>query len=249
MKNYFLPAVFLLSFQLAFSQSRHHDHHHENYPNNQIASPNDCHSNYQALPNFSLQLPNFPVQIWIDQKWIGNYSQNFEMVLAPGRHQLCLRYAQNRRGSQINYRNLFFGFIAIKPGIQLFGNCVNYSLPMQFSEFSVTDYYYSGIHENNPNCYENEYATSSFNYFVKSVEDCWFDQDKVELIEQYIRNNQLSSAQIYQLINCLDYESSKLRIAKSAYSFCYDRENYYSIFNLFNYSSSKIELSRYISKC
>lgn len=249
MKNYFLPFVFLFTFPLAYCQPRYQQHRHENHQHYQNQTFANCYNQPQFPSNFNLQLPNFPVQIWIDQKWIGNYSQNFEISLNPGRHELCIRFAQNRCGSQINYRNLFMGFISIKPAIQLIGNCCNFNLPIQFSEFPINNSCCDDNNSESHDSYFEENDLNSFNYFLQSVEDCWFDQDKVALIEQYVRNHSLSSGQIYKLISCLDFESSKLKVAKSSFTYCYDKENYYSIFNLFNFSSSKIELNRFISHC
>ncbi len=253
MKKFFLPIVFILSCQLGFSQVRNQHHpHHQNQQNNHNYN-NTCDYNnanyYPSYNNLILQLPSMPVQVWIDQNWIGNYSQKYESQLAIGRHSLVIRIAQSRRGYQVVYRDIYNGFIDVNPYSQLVGNCVNFKLPIQFSEVRLP-YNYS---YNNPSDYDDEghchQNNQSFNYFLSSVESCWFDSEKSALISQYVSSNQLSSAQIYQLIAALDYESSRLQIAKLAFAHCYDPQNYYSLFNLFSFGSSKAELSKFIGRC
>jgi hypothetical protein len=247
MKKYLLPIAFFLSINLGFSQERNHHHNHQN--NNAYHYNNHCNNTYQEVNNLILQLPSIPVQIWIDQNWIGNFSQNYEAQLPAGRHAISIRIAQSRRGSQVIYRDIFNGFILIKPNSQLLGNCVNFKLPIQFSEiplYNSFEYSYSSNYPQQNHCQQDN---QSFQYFLQSVQSCWFDSEKSALIEHYISSNQLSSGEIYQLLAELDYESSRLQMAKMAYAHCYDPQNYYSIFNLFSFGSSKVELSKFIGRC
>lgn len=251
MKKYLLPIVFILSIQFGFSQER--NRHYNQHSNHHHSEFNNC-NNYN-LPSFSffnnliLELPNIPIQVWVDQNWVGNYSQNYESQLRIGRHSLILRIAQSRRGSQVIYRNLYNGFIDIKPYVQLIGNCINYNMPIQFSEININENYSSNGYSNCQNMEGCPQNNQSFQYFLNSLDACWFESEKVELINQYLYANQLSSEQIYQVLAVLDYESSRLQVAKNAYSHCYDPQNYYYLFNLFSFSSSKLELSRFIGHC
>jgi hypothetical protein len=247
MKKYFLPIVLFLSFNFGFSQER--DHHHQHSNHYEYNNPNYYNNSCNTINNLILQLPSMPVQIWIDQNWIGNFSQSYEAQLPIGRHAICIRMAYGRRGNQIIYRDLFKGILAFNPNYQLIGNCTNYRMPIQFSEIQVYNSYnynYSNNYSEGNNCHQ---GNQSFQYFLQSVQSCWFDSEKSTLIEQYIASNQLSSGEIYQLLAELDYESSRLQIAKLAYSHCYDSQNYFSIFNLFSFGSSKIELSKFIGRC
>jgi hypothetical protein len=247
MKKYLLPIAFFLSINLGLSQERNHHHYHQNL--NAYNRNNNCNNTYNNLGNLILQLPSMPVQIWIDQNWIGNFSQSYEVQLPAGRHAVSIRIAQSRRGAQVIYRDIFNGFVLIKSNSQLIGNCVNFKLPIQFSEiplYNSFEYSYSSNYEPQNHCQQ---ANQSFQYFLQSVQSCWFDSEKSALIEHYISSNHLSSAEIYQLLAELDYESSRLQMAKMAYAHCYDPHNYYSILNLFSFGSSKVELSKFIGRC
>jgi hypothetical protein len=47
----------------------------------------------------------------------------------------------------------------------------------------------------------------------------------------------------------IDFESTRLRIAKEAYTKVVDKNNYYTIFNQFDFESSKRELSDFMARC
>ena len=48
------------------------------------------------------------------------------------------------------------------------------------------------------------------------------------------------------MLDCFDFEPSKLEIAKFAYEHTFDREKYFVVNEAFSFDNSKTELSRYI---
>ncbi len=89
---------------------------------------------------------------------------------------------------------------------------------------------------------------AEFNAFLLTLKNKPFDDTKKTIIKQFIKSSCVSSSQLSLILGELDYESSKLEVAKFAYLYIYDPENYYLINNAFEFSSSVEELNQYIEK-
>ena len=78
------------------------------------------------------------------------------------------------------------------------------------------------------------------------MEDRPFDRDKQMIARQAILANGISSKQVLQLLDLVTFESSKLQLAKFAYKFVDDPENYFLVNDGFTFSSSIRELNDFI---
>ena len=81
---------------------------------------------------------------------------------------------------------------------------------------------------------------------AKTVEKQTFNDDKVRVTKQIIRTNCMTLDQLVVLLNNFDWDDGKLEIAKFAYDYVYDLENYYKIYDLFTFSSSGKELEEFL---
>ena len=81
---------------------------------------------------------------------------------------------------------------------------------------------------------------------AKTVDNQTFNDDKVRVTKQIIRTNCITLDQLIVLLNNFDWDDGKLEIAKFAYDYVYDLENYYKVYNLFTFSSTGEELEEYI---
>jgi hypothetical protein len=101
----------------------------------------------------------------------------------------------------------------------------------------------------NPSPFPSYYGMSpeNFSALKNSVNAQSFDSSKLTVAKQAIGSNNLTAAQVKELMTLFSYESSKLEIAKFAYGHTVDRNNYYQISDAFTYSSSVDELSGYIN--
>lgn len=88
-----------------------------------------------------------------------------------------------------------------------------------------------------------------FSRAMETVRSQWFDSDCVRLAKQIIRTNGASSQQIADLMRLMDFESSRLEVAKFGYQYVADPENYFIVNDVFWFSSSIRELDRFISGC
>lgn len=86
---------------------------------------------------------------------------------------------------------------------------------------------------------------SNFNAAKKTVSESSFDDTKLSTAKSIVSNNCVSSDQIVQLCQLMSFEESKLDFAKFAHPFCTDPNNYFKVNNVFNFSSSKEELSEF----
>ncbi len=75
-----------------------------------------------------------------------------------------------------------------------------------------------------------------------------FESDKKIIAEQAISTHRVKANQIYRILTMFSFESTKLKVAKFAYRYCIDKQNYYLVNNAFSFSSSIRELNNYISR-
>lgn len=89
----------------------------------------------------------------------------------------------------------------------------------------------------------NEY---SYQQLLDVVNNQWFENTKMSVIQQALQSNWFTSAQIAGLMHSFSFEDSKLELAKAAYGHVVDPQAYYVVNNEFWFSSSVEDLSSYI---
>ena len=87
---------------------------------------------------------------------------------------------------------------------------------------------------------------NDFNSAIAVIQRETFEDSKLGIAKQITSNNRLCVAQIMQICRLFSYENTKLDYAKYAYSYCFDRNNYFQLNDVFTYSSSKDELRKFI---
>lgn len=94
--------------------------------------------------------------------------------------------------------------------------------------------------------HRNTKVLSSLNIALRMINQESFDSDKRTIVKQYLRDNNITSQGVLKIIRALDFENSRLTIAKLAYQNTVDPENYFIVNQGFQFSSSSRALSRYI---
>lgn len=94
------------------------------------------------------------------------------------------------------------------------------------------------------------YAMSARDYddakaTIKSIS---FDDTRASTAMQIISANCLNTSQIIGLLDLFSFEDTKLNLAKTAYGYCVDQNNYYKVVTAFKFDSSKEELNRYMQQ-
>jgi hypothetical protein len=85
-----------------------------------------------------------------------------------------------------------------------------------------------------------------FSAVLQSINKEWLETNKLKSADHVVTSNQLSSAQVKQLVQLFSFESNKLELAKDAYANTVDKRNYTMINDVFSFNSSKDELARFI---
>lgn len=75
-----------------------------------------------------------------------------------------------------------------------------------------------------------------------------FDDGKVAMINQQMRNTMFTAVQIRDLVKSLSFDKNKLTLAKSMYRNCADKNKYFVVYDAFDFENSKRELMDYISR-
>lgn len=75
-----------------------------------------------------------------------------------------------------------------------------------------------------------------------------FDDSRVSIAKQAIAGNSISSGQVKDLMFLLSFESSRLELAKFAYRFVVDPQNFYLLNDAFHFSSSIEELNDFVRR-
>lgn len=88
---------------------------------------------------------------------------------------------------------------------------------------------------------------ADFNALKESIKTKSFESSKATLAAQALQSNKMTSRQIAELVALMDYESTRLELAKRAYAKAVDRNNYYLVNNAFDYESSITELAEYVN--
>ncbi len=74
-----------------------------------------------------------------------------------------------------------------------------------------------------------------------------FNNTKINLAKQIIRSKEcFTTDQVTQLVKLFRYSDSQMEIAKFAYDYTTDKDNYYKVANAFSFTSDRDELLKYI---
>lgn len=80
-----------------------------------------------------------------------------------------------------------------------------------------------------------------------TINNASFDNSRMTVAKQAISAKKCFTVnQIKEILGLYDFESSKLEMAKYSYDYCIDKSNYYLINDLFSFTSSKDELTKYV---
>jgi hypothetical protein len=89
-------------------------------------------------------------------------------------------------------------------------------------------------------------AEIDFNNFLASIRKQSFEKDKDQLIKTYMQNAFMTTTQIRQVIKLLNFDNTKLDLAKFLFDKCIDKQNYFNVADELQFSSSKSELNDYV---
>ena len=157
--------------------------------------------------------------------------------------------------TRLNVRNTTRTVLDFFPdyGLYLLGN---YPLQKQAYGFDEWDdiwndpyFNYNDSWSGNSGHYRNVMNNYDFEEFISSIKrNANFDSDKVAMISSVARNTYFNADQIRSILKTLSFDKDKLKVAKELYARCVDRQNYYLVYDAFDFDSSKRELSEFVSR-
>lgn len=75
-----------------------------------------------------------------------------------------------------------------------------------------------------------------------------FEKSRLEIAKQTIDRNSFSTQQVREMALLFAFENNKLELVKYAYGNTIDRNNYFQLYDVFSFNSSKEELADYIRR-
>jgi len=90
-------------------------------------------------------------------------------------------------------------------------------------------------------------SDENFSSVKQSVSSKSFEDSKLTIAKQVVRNNCLLCSQVKEIMKLFSFEDSRLDFAKFAYKYTFDIGNYYQLNDAFQFESSIDELNQYIS--
>lgn len=93
--------------------------------------------------------------------------------------------------------------------------------------------------------YVRAMSDREFKSVLSAIEKEWLESNKLKSATQIVKTNNLTTAQVEQMLLLFSFESNKLELAKQAYANTVDKRNYHRLYSVFSFNSSKVELERF----
>jgi hypothetical protein len=94
--------------------------------------------------------------------------------------------------------------------------------------------------------YTQAMSTTSFEQFKQTLFNQAFESNRLTMAKQVISNNWFTTDQVRDLMKQFNFENNKLDLAKHAYQFTIDRNNYFVLTNELTFNTNKEALMRHI---
>ena len=207
---------------------------------------------------FNLKMyDNSAFTVTIDNNCFNELSWDFSLAnLTPGKHYLKVMKLGKKKYGYCNVPVIVYNSYINVPAqskvyamIDFYGS---YKV-CNISPVHSKNYYGHDKYTNEKNCHaikepvcEYGLPQTKFCELKNTIASKSFDSSKLQIAKQAISTNNLTSVQITELIGLITFESNKLDLAKFAYRFTIDKQNYYMVNNAFAFESSVKELNRYL---
>ena len=111
-----------------------------------------------------------------------------------------------------------------------------------------------GRHHSNHNNHASHYvqqcgmSNSQFSTFVSLVNNTTFRSQKLEVIKAAAASNTFTVSQVIQTMNLMSFSSDKIDVAAAMYNNVCDRNNWYMVYSVFDFSTQVKALKRKIGE-
>lgn len=159
------------------------------------------------------------------------------------------RYGRN------NYQLVYSGNVNVKPMVHVdivinrFGRAFFDEQPVAQGNYYDEDDDWGNDNnngQNNGNYGNRPMDNGTFELLKQAIQKESFADSKMRVAKQAISSNYVSTSQVRELANLFNFDDSKLELAKYAYDFTTDKNNYFLINDVFSFGTSKDELMKYV---
>lgn len=193
------------------------------------------------------------MRIVIDNRPINDRQQDdIRMDLRPGYHSVKVyqqrngNYGNDRR--QQNSRTLIYsGSILIKAGFHV-DVMINRFGKAFIDERRMTAGYNYDDWDDDTQISQQAMTASNFLALKQTITNTSFETGKLATAKQAMEQNYFTAAQVKELMGLMNFESTRLELAKYAYKYCVDTNNYFIVNDGFNLNSSKEELATFVQE-
>lgn len=88
---------------------------------------------------------------------------------------------------------------------------------------------------------------NQFSMMIQHISQQSFDSNRLQVAQQIVSANRLTSAQVTDIARLFSFESTRLDFVKFAYPYVVDPGSYFMVNNAFTFSSSVDELNRFLT--
>ncbi len=217
--------------------------------------------------NSYLQLSLFDDELFsfvIDNTAVGEGNYAEIDMLSPGEHSLKVIKSGVDQSAQGNV--IFDGKIKIPSGTDLYAVIDEYNsfLIYKKKKYAFNRTFPAGDNikkcgesgnknNNNSNnntsdeCRYKVMKKDDFDDLKKSIGNRNFESSNIEVVKTAIDNNYFTSEQVKDLMRFFTFDDSKLEVAKYSYKKVCDQNNFFKVYDAFDFESSITELKNYIS--
>ncbi|MFM2225651.1 MAG: hypothetical protein RJA07_1853 [Bacteroidota bacterium] len=229
MKKHLLLAAALITCISSQTIAQYHHHHNNHYSENHYHDDGyyQPRQNSFSVLKFSIQNACRTIAI-IDGQNYGTIQSLYTGInLSAGNHYIQLYKKANCHSSVV----IFNGEVWLKPNytaiatFDYYNGLIVNQQPM-YNTTCHTDDEYSNYNQPCTTPITSAVDEHTFCIFKNIVKNAWFDSDKQTLIYNFLSRNYINSNQLEQLLMLVDFESTKMAIAKEAYSKVIDNSNY-----------------------
>lgn len=216
-----------------------------------------------------------PLTLAVDERYFEKHNTMLTVGdLPPGRHSLKVyAYSPNRRRYGGRAELLFSGRVRIDPAT--FNNCIvdveRGTIRMNVSDIENNnvntpppprDDIYPNSTRPEPSMREQEHnepdneveaprgksmGKEDLKYIKSEVAEKVTDTDKLSLLKSRLKGRKYNTAQVRTMMTWLNFEHSRLELAKFAYKHVSDKDNYSKVSDDLSLNSSKDELKEFIN--
>ena len=179
-------------------------------------------------------------------------SATFQNIL-PGNYPLTIYQWQTRSNGNAEYVEVFNNNITLTAYKHLEITVLRFGKTAWDEGPIVSDSWWDGSvnpiggNGSNNNSSNQSVDENTFNKMKKTISDATYDNQMLSTAKVVMKNNWFTTAQIIELCKLLSYDNNKLALAKYGYDYCMDKNQYFTIADVFDYPSNKSSFMEFLN--